>query len=160
MGSSKQIASRFREVLLDGKWIANTNYTHSLSDLSWQEATHKIGSLNTIAALAYHINYYMAGVLNVFEGGALEIKDKYSFDLPEIKSQEDWDKLRKDLASNAEAFAKHIELMAEEKLETTFVHEKLGNYRRNIEAMTEHAYYHLGQIVLIKKMVREASADQ
>ena len=63
--NSNQIANRFREVLLKGKWIANTNFKDQLSDVTWKKATNKIGSLNTIAALAYHIDYYLAGVLNV-----------------------------------------------------------------------------------------------
>jgi hypothetical protein len=153
MELSNQIANRFREVLFNGKWIANTNYKDQLSNVTWEQATHKVRSLNTIAALTYHINYYVAGVLNVFEGGSLDIRDKFSFDLPEIKSKEDWDNLRNDLWVNSEKFAKHIEKMSEKKLEESFVDEKYGSYRRNIEGMIEHSYYHLGQISLIKKMI-------
>ena len=155
MKQKNQISSRFKEVLLNGKWIANTNYKDILSDLTWEQATKKNGPLNTIAALTFHINYYTAGIINVFEGGALEIRDKYSFDVPEIKSKEDWDRLRNELLANAEKFADHIEQMSEGKLEQPFVDEKYGNYRRNIEAVIEHSYYHLGQISLIKKMILE-----
>ncbi len=155
MENSKQIASRFREVLLDGKWIANTNYKDQLSDVTWTQAIHKIGSLNTIAALTYHVNYYIAGILNVFEGGELEIRDQYSFDLPPIESAEDWEKLRNDTSTNAEKFASHLERMPDGKWEEVFVDEKYGNYRRNIEGVIEHSYYHLGQISLIKKMLQE-----
>lgn len=157
MKYSIQIANRFREVLLNGRWIANTNYKDQLSKVTWQQAIHKVGNLNTIAALAYHINYYLAGVLNVFEGGDLEIRDKYSFDLPPIESQEDWDKLLDEMWINAEKFAHHIELMTDEQLTQPFVNEKYGAYYRNIEGMTEHAYYHLGQIVLIKKLIEETA---
>ena len=154
--NSNQIANRFREVLLKGKWIANTNFKDQLSDVTWKQATNKIGSLNTIAALAYHINYYIAGVLNVFEGGSLEIRDKFSFDLQEIKSKQDWDSLLSKLWANAEKFARHVELMSDEKLEEFFVDEKYGSYRRNIEGIIEHSYYHLGQISLIKKMIKDS----
>ena len=34
-----------------------------------------------------------------------------------------------------------------------FVDEKYGTYLRNIDGMIEHAYYHLGQVVLIKKLL-------
>jgi len=156
MENSNQLANRFKEVLLKGKWIANTNFKNQLSNVTWQQATNRIGSLNTIAALTYHINYYIAGVLNVFEGGPLEIRDKYSFDLPEIKSKEDWDSLLNSMWDNADKFANHIELMSDEKLESIFVEEKYGNYRRNIEGIIEHSYYHLGQISLIKKMIKES----
>lgn len=57
--------------------------------------------------------------------------------------------------SNAEQFANCVEKMSDEQLEKSFVDEKYGNYRRNIEAIIEHSYYHLGQISLIKKMLRE-----
>ena len=153
MENSNQIAKRFREVLLNGKWVANTNYQDQLENLTWEQATRQISSLNTIAVLTFHINYYIAGVLNVFEGGDLEIRDKYSFDLPEIKGKADWEKLRQELLENAEKFAKHLEQLPDEKLDEVFVDEKYGNYRRNIEGMIEHCYYHLGQISLIKKMI-------
>jgi uncharacterized damage-inducible protein DinB len=152
MENSNQLANRFREVLLNGKWIANTNYKDQLSNVSWEQATNQTGSLNSIAALTYHINYYIAGVLNVFEGGALEIRDKYSFDLPELKSKADWETLLNAFWMNAERFADHVERMSDEKLDAVFVDEKYGTYRRNIEGMIEHSYYHLGQISMLKKM--------
>ena len=43
--------------------------------------------------------------------------------------------------------------MPNDKLEEIFVDEKYGTYRRNIEGIIEHSYYHLGQISLIKKMI-------
>lgn len=154
MENSKQLASRFKEVLLNGKWIANTNYKEQVANLTWEEATQKIGSLNTIAALTYHINYYLGGVLNVFKGGTLDIRDKYSFDFPPIESQTAWENLQHELWLNAVQFAHHIELMSVEQLEMDFVNPKYGSYRRNIEGTIEHAYYHLGQVVLIKKMIK------
>jgi len=155
MESSIQIANRFREVLLNGKWIANTNYKDLLSTVTWQEATFKIGSLNTIAALAYHINYYIAGILPVFAGGPLEIRDKFSYDLPPIQSVEDWGNLLNDMWVNAEQFADQVERMSDQQLAANFVKEEYGSYRRNIEGVIEHSYYHLGQISLLKKMIRE-----
>ena len=64
MSSALVLTNRFREVVLDGKWVANTNFKDQLSDLNLEEATSKIGSLNTIALLTSHIHYYIAGILN------------------------------------------------------------------------------------------------
>lgn len=153
MSPTIQIANRFREVVLNGKWIANTNLKEQLTGLNWEQATKKIGSLNTIAALTFHIHYYIAGILQVLEGGQLTIRDKYSFDLPPILSQENWEKLTNQLWSDAEKFADLVEQMPEEKLQDAFADEKYGTYQRNIDAMIEHCYYHLGQIVLIRKML-------
>ncbi|VXC35749.1 MULTISPECIES: DUF1572 domain-containing protein [Chryseobacterium] len=153
MSTTSLLAKRFREVLLDGKWIANTNFKEQLSDVTWEQATTKIDSLNTIAMLTFHIDYYIAGLVNVFEGGDLEIKDKFSFDLPPIESQEQWEAWLNKLWNDSEKFAILLEQMPDSKLDEVFVDEKYGTYLRNIDGMIEHAYYHLGQITLIKKMI-------
>lgn len=153
MSTTSQLAKRFREVLLDGKWIANTNFKEQLSDITWEQVTAKIGSLNTIAMLTFHIDYYIAGLVNVFEGGDLEIKDKFSFDLPPIGSQQEWENVLNKLWQDSEKFAILLEQMPDSKLDEVFVDEKYGTYLRNIDGMIEHAYYHLGQITLIKKMI-------
>lgn len=153
MSTASQLAKRFREVMLDGLWIANTNFKDQLSDVTWEQATTKIADVNTIAMLTFHIDYYIAGILNVFEGGELEIKDKYSFDLPPIEFQEQWKALLNKLWNDSEKFAIFLEHMPDSKLNEVFVDEKYGTYLRNIDGMIEHAYYHLGQIALIKKMI-------
>jgi hypothetical protein len=153
MSSTSQLAKRFREVLLDGLWIANTNFKDQLQDVTWEQATTKIGSLNTIAMLTFHIDYYIAGLVNVFEGGKLEIKDKFSFDLPPIESQAQWEELLNKLWNDAEKFAILLEQIPDSKLNEAFVDEKYGTYLRNIDGMIEHCYYHLGQITLIKKLL-------
>lgn len=153
MSTTSQLAKRFREVLLDGKWIANTNFKEQLSDVTLEQATTKIDSLNTIAMLTFHIDYYIVGLVNVFEGGDLEIKDKFSFDLPPIESQEQWEALLNKLWDDSEKFAILLEQMPDSKLNKVFVDEKYGTYLRNIDGMIEHAYYHLGQITLIKKLI-------
>lgn len=155
MSSVLQLAKRFREVLLDGLWIANTNFKDELSDVTWKQAVTRVGSLNTIAMLTFHIDYYIAGIIPVFEGGALEIKDQYSFDLPSIESQEQWEVLLNKLWSDSEKFAELLAKMPDSKLNEVFVDEKYGNYQRNIDGVIEHAYYHLGQITLIKKMLKD-----
>lgn len=155
MKNTLEIASRFREIILNGTWVANTNYKDQLTNLDWKIATTPIKSLNTIASLAQHIHYYINGINIVFKGGSLDIRDKYSFDFPPINSQEEWKIFLAKFWNDSEEFATFIEQMPDEKLEQAFVDEKYGTYKRNIDAMIEHSYYHLGQIVLIKKIITE-----
>ena len=155
MARNLAIANRLREVLLNGKWIANTNFKEQILSVNWEQAIQKVENLNTIALLTFHINYYLAGLLNVFAGGKLEIKDKYSFDLPEIKSEKDWNKLVNDFLNNSEMFANQVEQMEESMLDQPFTDEKYGSYLRNIEGVIEHSYYHLGQVSLIRKMIEQ-----
>lgn len=147
------LSKRIREVLSNGKWIANTNFKDQILSLSWKQAIQKVDDLNSIAMLTFHVNYYMAGILNVLNGGELEIRDKYSFELPEIKSEKDWEIMVSEFMKNAEEFADKIEQLDESILDKPFAEEKYGSYLRNIEGFIEHSYYHLGQISLLKKMV-------
>lgn len=153
-----QTANRFREIILNGTWVANTNYKHQLSGLDWETATTKVYSFNTIAILAQHIHYYIGGIKNVFKGGTLDIKDKYSFDFPPIESQSQWEGFLEKFWNDSEEFARLIEQMPDSRLNEVFVDEKYGTVQRNIDAMIEHGYYHLGQIVLLKKMISEGKS--
>ncbi|KAB7528988.1 DUF1572 domain-containing protein [Flagellimonas olearia] len=155
MTRSEFMATRLREVLLSGRWIAQTNIKEQIESISWQQANQRIQSLNTIALLTYHLNYYLVGILNVFEGGKLEIRDKFSFDMPAMTSETDWSNLVREFLVNSEKFAMHVEKMEDSLLDTPFVDEKYGTYLRNIEGVIEHSYYHLGQISLIKKLILE-----
>lgn len=153
MKKTNELAKRFREVILNGTWIANTNYKDQLSGLDWKTATAKAGPLNTIAVLAQHIHYYIHGINQVFNGGTLDIKDQFSFDFAPVNSQQEWETILSKFWKDAEEFALLVEQLPEERLEQAFVDEKYGTYQRNIDGMIEHSYYHLGQIVLIKKML-------
>ncbi|MCW5518753.1 DinB family protein [Aureitalea sp. L0-47] len=153
METGKQLAKRIREVFLDGTWIANSNYTKALSGLSMEEACRKVEQLNSIAALTFHVNYYLGGVLKFLNGGTLDISDSYSFDMSPITSEEDWNGLRLELKDNAEKFAEKVDRMSDTDLNQVFADPKYGTIRRNIEGLIEHSYYHLGQISLLRKLI-------
>ena len=154
MNTTKQLAKHFRDVHFGGNWTF-VNLKDTLADISWLEATTKYQDFNTIATLLFHINYYVNPVLKVLQGEPLIASDKYSFDCPAITSQEEWKKFVQKSMDEAELFAQEIEKLDELKLYEVFSEEKYGNYFRNIVGIIEHAYYHLGQITLIKKMIQQ-----
>lgn len=155
MNLNIHIANRLKDVFLDGKWIANTNFKEQLMNTTWEQAIYKIENINSIALLTFHIHYYIKGFINVFENGILDIKDKYSFDMPEIKNELIWKKMVKEFINDAETLILYIEKMDEQMLYEPFILKEYGTYLRNIDAQIEHSYYHLGQIVLIKKIISE-----
>jgi len=148
----KQIAKHLRDVYFGGNWTA-VNLKDTLTDVNWQQATTKVYSFNTIGALVYHIGYYVIAVSMVLQGEPLDAHDKYSFDHPPILAQEDWEKLLNNFWADAENLVSLIEQLPESKLEENFSDGKYGNYYRNINGVIEHTHYHLGQIVLIKKLL-------
>ena len=153
MKHSQLLAKRFREVTLDGKWVSNTNYKDQLTELPFEKAIAKVGNLNTIAILAQHIHYYIAGVNQALKGGSLDIRDAYSFDFPPMESEASWKSFLERFWSDAQTFSDLVENLNDDMLNEPFVDKKYGTYLRNIDGMIEHCYYHLGQIVLINKLI-------
>lgn len=150
----KQIAKHFRELYTGGNWTF-TNVKDTLLEISWQDATTKVYSFNTIAALVFHMNYFVEAALQVLQGKALDAHDKFSFDVPPILSKEDWEHLVNNTLSNAETFANLLEQMSDNKMWEVFEDEKYGSYYRNMHGIIEHSHYHLGQIVIIKNLIKE-----
>ena len=101
------------------------------------------------------MTYYVRSVPNVLQGNPLDAHDKYSFDLPPIQSQADWENLLAKTWSDAETFASLIEQLPESRLWDDFSDNKYGSYYRNLHGIIEHCHYHLGQIVLIKKLLQQ-----
>ena len=146
------IARQIREVHFGGNWT-DVNLKDTLEGVSWQQSIAKIDHLNTIAALVFHMNYYTNAVVKVLEAEPLTSNDKYSFDLPPIQSGHDWENLKKKNLDDAERLAKLVEQFPEDRLDEDFTDKKYESYYKNIQGIIEHVHYHLGQIVLLKKMV-------
>lgn len=149
---TKQLAKHFREVYYGGNWTW-VNLRDTLKDISWEEAVARVHEGNTIAVLVYHISYYVSVQLKVLKGGPLEGTDKDSFNSPAIRSKEEWDTLLNRVWQEADEYATLVEQFPDSRLEEFFVIEKYGTWFRNLLGLIEHTHYHLGQIVIIKKML-------
>ena len=154
MELTSHLAKHLRDVHFGGNWTWS-NMKDNLADVTWKEAVTKVHSFNTIATLTFHIHYFVVAIKNVLEGTPLTANDKFSFDHPPITSEADWQKMLEVVWKDAETVCSLIEKLPESKLWETFVHEKYGSYYRNIAGLTEHTHYHLWQIALIKKIIRE-----
>jgi uncharacterized damage-inducible protein DinB len=148
-----QIAKHLRGVYFGGNWT-EVNLRDVLADVSWEQATARVGSLNTIATLVYHLGYYVSTQLRVLQGGPLTGHDADSFAHPPITSAADWEAMQTSLWTEVEAAALLIEQLPESQLWETFIAEQYGTYYRNFHGAIEHAHYHLGQIVVVKKLLR------
>lgn len=154
MRLAKQLAKHLRDIHFGGNWTVSCIQEH-LKDVTWEEANTKVFGLNTIATLTVHTTYYVRALLDVLEGKPLNAKDADSFILPPIQSQQEWDQLLQQAWDRAEAAAKLIEQLPDSRLLEPFTAEKYGTYYRNIQGNIEHMHYHLGQIVLIKKLLKQ-----
>ncbi len=153
MEISARLARHIREFNTGGN-MTWSNVSEVLADVTWKEATYELEGFNTIAKLVYHIQYYMEGVSEVFAGGELSIRDKYSFDCPAFDNAASWENFKQKVLKMGELFADRIAAYPDTSWEEDFTAERYGVYFRNIIGLLEHSYYHLGQIVIIKKMLR------
>lgn len=153
MKFTEQIAKHLRDVHFGGNWTA-VNLKDKLAGVTWQQATTPLGSLHTIATLVFHMNYYVDATIKVLRGRSLDAKDKFSFDCPPISSEEDWEHLLNKTWADAEELASLIEGMPDEQLADYFVAEKYGTYYRCLLGPIEHCHYHLGQISVMKAMLK------
>jgi hypothetical protein len=154
MHTTAQLARHIREVHVGGNWTYS-NVKDNLAGISWEKAVRKVHSFNSIAALVYHINYFVIAANDVLQGKPLVAHDKYSFEVPPIQSQEDWQQLVNKTLQDAALFAKLVEALPESQLEEDFWEQKYGSYYRNILGIIEHTHYHLGQIAILKKWLEE-----
>ncbi len=156
MALPKNLSKHFKGVLFGGNW-SDSNYKDQLSDVDWQMATSKVAVLNTIAQLVYHATYYLPHIASVLEGGPLQARDKYSWETPDIKSEADWQALLDAVWADAERLIAATAKLPEERMWADFSDPKYGHYFSNLNGIIEHLHYHLGQIVLLKKLLRERS---
>lgn len=152
MKTTELIAKNLHQVYFGGNWTASNLQTH-LKDVTLEMATKKVNGFNTILALSFHIHYYLKGTMDVLKGSELTIRDKFSFNHPIIKSEADWQKFQNNMWLEAKEFISLIEKLDDSVLDTFLAEEKYGTYYRNLAGIIEHTHYHLGQMVIIKKLV-------
>lgn len=155
MQLSSHIAEHLRQVHFGGNWTCS-NLRDQLADVGWEDALCKVHGFNSIAQLTFHVGYFVRTVRKVLEGGPLEGHDKLSFDHSPIADAADWDALRAQVLGDAEAVAELVGQVPEAQWWDAFVDPKYGDYFRNLMGIVEHTHYHLGQIALLKVLVRTA----
>jgi len=154
MKTTSLLAKHIREFYSGGNWTYS-NLKDSLKDITYDEALKSVHGINSIAVLVNHMHYYIPRVIAVLEGGELVGDDSMSWTPPPLTSQQDWNQWIERIFNEAEHFSKLIEELPDSILAETFQDEKYGNYFRNISGILEHHHYHLGQINIIKKIIKE-----
>lgn len=150
---SKALAEQLRQFYFGGNWTHST-FQDQLADVSWQEAVTDLPGLNSILKLSYHIHYYVQVAIPVLRGGQLDAHDDRSFDHPSISSTEDWEAYKEQIWQEATQFCDLLASLPDDRLWEDFTDSRYGSYYRNLNGTVEHAHYHLGQLVLIKGLIR------
>ncbi len=156
MTFSEAIASHLLDVFFGESWT-DVWIFHTLEDLDWKEAIQATpGSPNTIASLLHHITFYNKVIQQRLQGTDPVIDASNGFDMPPIHNAEDWIWMKTINLQSATDLAEMICQLPDSKL-----HQPIGNvpgassYYKQLHGVIEHAYYHLGQIVILKNRIRK-----
>ncbi len=152
--TTTQIANHLMQAYQGGNWTS-VSLKETLEGITWQQAIAQVEGLNSLATLLVHCAYYVSVAIKVLSTGVLEGKDTESFILPPIENQQHWEALVEKAFAEAEQLAGLIEKLPDTILGDDYTDAKYGSYYRNLHGMIEHLHYHLGQMVLIKKIINK-----
>ena len=153
MKLTDHIAQHITDVHIGDNWT-DVNIKNTLQNVSWQEAvTVTISSANTIAALLYHITFYTKIVLERLKGNKPFISDANGFDMAVLNTENDWLDLQRKNYQSAQNLAETVKQFPEEKLFEPVISGSSTAYK-TLHGVIEHTHYHLGQIVIIKNLIK------
>jgi uncharacterized damage-inducible protein DinB len=153
MKITHEIAAHIRDCF-DGENWTDVNICDTLKDVSWQQAQqHTPASQNTIASLLHHIYYWNGIMMQRIEGINPSVPDSNGFNIGELKNENDWNALKEKTQQSFKQLANAVENFPEEKLFETSPAGR-SSYYKNFQGIVEHAHYHLGQIVILKKLLQ------
>jgi len=147
------LAAHLKEVYEGDNWT-DVNIADTIKDVTWQQAQQQTpGSINTIASLLHHLYYWNGIIMQRLKGSNPSIPETNGFNIGIFKNEADWDALKQKTHESFLQLAELIKSFPEEKLSETYASGK-SSYYKNFAGITEHAHYHLGQIVIVKKLLQ------
>jgi hypothetical protein len=149
---SKEIADRFRGVYFGGNYTSSSFQDH-IADVDWKMATKQFEGVNNIATLTHHLSYFVREGLDVLKGKKPDTNPD-SFRCPPFNGSSAWHEYKTQVIIEGERFAKLLEELPDSQLEEDYIKPEYGSYYHNLHGIIEHTHYHLGQIVLLKKLIK------
>jgi hypothetical protein len=129
-----------------------------IADVTYEEAIAvPPGITNTIAMLVYHIKFYNDVVRLRLAGEEPVVGAANGFDVA-INNDATWQQLKADCIESFKMIADDIKALPDEKL---WEQTKPGgdSFYKNFHGLAEHGHYHLGEIVLLKKIIRHNKSN-
>lgn len=138
----------------EGNNWTEVDLVHTLQDITLAEAVARtLASPNTIAGLVRHLTFWNRVMARRAHGLPTEVGPANGFDGPELRTEADWAELQADNLRSAHELAAAIRSFDASRLEAAILPD-YGSAYKNLQGTVEHIHYHLGQVVLLKNLVR------
>ena len=154
------ITSLIAQHLIDaheGNNWTEVSIADTLKDVTAEEAaTLTKASPNTIASLLHHITFWNRVMIQRMQGINVKIDAHNGYHVPSLQTEEDWLQLKVENNISSHELAAAMSGFDEAKLSEPLVAGGSSAYK-NFQGAVEHIHYHIGQMVILKKLIRAAS---
>jgi len=153
MNIAEHIARHLRDVYAGQNWT-EVNLQDTLEDITYEEASQLTpASVNTIAGLVHHLAFWNRVMAQRMAGIRVEIPESNGYDNSPLLEAGQWQHLKKECFQTGEALAHVISVLPTARLEQEILPGYPTAYK-SLQGCVEHVHYHLGQIVLLKQLIR------
>jgi uncharacterized damage-inducible protein DinB len=150
--SPKERLIKLVEDHFDGNPWLDVNIMKHLNEINYVDAAIKIGNANSIWQLVYHMMHWR--ITNMRRVGGMMIPAPNHNFIIQIPNQSKiaWEKLKNDFMKTHYDFVDFLKNFDESKMDE--IYEGNGHtYYEHLQGILIHDAYHLGQIVLLRKLI-------
>lgn len=147
------IAGHLLDVYAGQNWT-EVNLKSTLDGVTFDEASQLTpASNNSIAGLVNHLAFWNHVMTLRIRGEKVEIPEANGFDNSALADEEEWQSLKKDCFKSGKVLAEAIGKLSNKQLQQEILPGYPSAYK-SLQGAVEHVHYHLGQIVILKHLLR------
>ncbi|MEO8535688.1 MAG: DinB family protein [Flavobacterium sp.] len=152
MSENKRISNLYQSIYNGEPWLEVT-LAKTLENVSSEQACRKINpNLNTIWEIVNHLIQWRRNILKRVQGETVTTPD-HNYFVPVLDSSEAaWEQSLQSLAKSQELWNAFFEDFNDADLEKIYPSNN-HTYYEHIHGIIQHDVYHLGQIVILKKLL-------
>ncbi|PAM96584.1 hypothetical protein B4N84_01060 [Flavobacterium sp. IR1] len=151
MTESKRISNLYQSIYNGNPWL-EVNLTDTLDEVTAAQAYTKVNpNLNTIWEIVNHLIQWRRNILKRLQGEVITTPD-HNYFVPVLDSSEAaWEQSLQSLAKSQESWNDFFTDFNDEDLQKIYAANNHTFYE-HIHGIIQHDVYHLGQIVILKKL--------
>ena len=152
MTEKERLRSLFEKLYNGEPWI-DVNIFSTLNNITADQASKRVfPNCNSIWEITNHIIYWRLNVLQRMEGKTIKTPSNNYFEEIEVKSNQAWTDTLTQLETTQNRWLDFLKLVKTEDFEKEYPVNSM-TYYEHIQGIIQHDAYHLGQIVLLSKLL-------
>ncbi|WP_433832890.1 DinB family protein [Flavobacterium anhuiense] len=152
MSESTRISNLYQSIYNGNPWL-EVNLDNTLKNITAEQAYRKINpNLNTIWEIVNHLIQWRRNILERMQGEVIKTPD-HNYFVPVLDPSEvAWEQSLQTLAKSQDSWTAFFENFDDADLAKIYVNNG-HTYYEHLHGIIQHDVYHLGQIVILKKLL-------